>query len=55
MTGASFIAGDWGTSNLRLYLCDAQGIALDGRTDHAGGRWVSAVSRRPLADLAPGL
>ncbi len=32
MSGASFIAGDWGTSNLRLYLCDAQGIALDGRT-----------------------
>jgi 2-dehydro-3-deoxygalactonokinase len=32
MTGASFIAGDWGTSNLRLYLCDAQGIALDGCT-----------------------
>ncbi len=30
MSGASFIAGDWGTSNLRLYLCDAQGVALDG-------------------------
>jgi 2-dehydro-3-deoxygalactonokinase len=32
MGGASFIAGNWGTSNLRLYLCDAQGIVLDGRT-----------------------
>jgi 2-dehydro-3-deoxygalactonokinase len=32
MSGASFIAGDWGTSNLRLYLCDTQGIALDSRT-----------------------
>ena len=41
--GASFIAGDWGTSNLRLYLCDAQGIALDGRTGpgavDSGGRF----------------
>ena len=23
MTGAAFIAGDWGTSNLRLRLCAA--------------------------------
>lgn len=43
MGGASFIAGDWGTSNLRLYLCDEQGIALDrctgpGAAD-AGGRF----------------
>ena len=27
----AFIAGDWGTSNLRLALCDAQGQALDVR------------------------
>jgi 2-dehydro-3-deoxygalactonokinase len=32
MSGASFIAGDWGTSNLRLCLCDAQGMALDSCT-----------------------
>jgi 2-dehydro-3-deoxygalactonokinase len=29
MSAASFIAGDWGTSNLRLFLCNAQGVALD--------------------------
>ncbi|HEY1314884.1 MAG TPA: 2-dehydro-3-deoxygalactonokinase [Steroidobacteraceae bacterium] len=29
MGGASFVAGDWGTSNLRLFLCDADGAALD--------------------------
>jgi len=28
---AAFIAGDWGTSNLRLALCDAQGQPLDVR------------------------
>jgi 2-dehydro-3-deoxygalactonokinase len=29
MRAAKFIAGDWGTSNLRLFLCDAEGAALD--------------------------
>jgi len=29
MSAASFIAGDWGTSNLRLFLCSAKGVALD--------------------------
>ena len=29
MTAATFIAGDWGTSNLRLFLCDAHGVAQD--------------------------
>lgn len=28
---AAFIAGDWGTSNLRLALCDADGVALETR------------------------
>ena len=32
MTAATFIAGDWGTSNLRLFLCDAQGVAQDHRS-----------------------
>jgi 2-dehydro-3-deoxygalactonokinase len=41
MGDASFVAGDWGTSHLRLFLCDAQGIALDkgagpGAADVAG-------------------
>jgi 2-dehydro-3-deoxygalactonokinase len=31
MRAARFIAGDWGTSCLRLVLCDADGIALDSR------------------------
>jgi len=31
MTKPAFIAGDWGTSNLRLTLCDAEGLALDMR------------------------
>ncbi len=47
MNGASFIAGDWGTSNLRLYLCDAQGIALDGCTGpgaaDSGGRFADIL------------
>ena len=28
MSEAAFIAGDWGTSRLRLYLCDARGAVL---------------------------
>jgi 2-dehydro-3-deoxygalactonokinase len=30
MGEARFVAGDWGTSHLRLFLCDAQGVVLDG-------------------------
>jgi 2-dehydro-3-deoxygalactonokinase len=29
---ANFVGGDWGTSHLRLFLCDAQGAVLDSRT-----------------------
>jgi 2-dehydro-3-deoxygalactonokinase len=32
MSGASFVAGDWGTSHLRLFLCDGQGTVLDSVT-----------------------
>ena len=32
MNGASFVAGDWGTSHLRLLLCDDQGTVLDSRS-----------------------
>jgi 2-dehydro-3-deoxygalactonokinase len=35
MTAADFVAGDWGTSHLRLFLCDAQGTVLD-RANGAG-------------------
>src|SRR5262245_30860292 len=31
MTRAAWIAGDWGTSRLRLYLCDAANKVLDTR------------------------
>ena len=31
MSTPAFIAGDWGTSNLRLVLCDAEGHSLDVR------------------------
>lgn len=33
MTSAAFIAGDWGTTHLRVYLCDVDGTVLD----HAEG------------------
>jgi len=45
MSDASFVAGDWGTSNLRLFLCDSYGLILDsshgpGAVD-AGGRFAT--------------
>lgn len=50
MTRAAFIAGDWGTSRLRLYLCDGAGAVLD-RREGAGaaepdcaGRFAAAVA-----------
>jgi 2-dehydro-3-deoxygalactonokinase len=43
MGAASFVAGDWGTSHLRLFLCDEQGAVLDSSTGpgaaDAGGRF----------------
>lgn len=43
MGDAGFVAGDWGTSHLRLFLCDAEGSMLDSRTGpgaaDAGGRF----------------
>lgn len=32
MGEGAFIAGDWGTSNLRLFLCDTQGSVLESAT-----------------------
>ena len=50
MSKAAFIAGDWGTSNLRLYLCDQAGQVL-ARGEGGGasvpdcaGRFAEAVS-----------
>jgi 2-dehydro-3-deoxygalactonokinase len=47
MSNGSFVAGDWGTSNLRLFLCDAEGVALDssaglGAAD-SNGRFASVL------------
>jgi 2-dehydro-3-deoxygalactonokinase len=50
MSKASFIAGDWGTSRLRLYLCDAVGHVLargEGEGASApdcAGRFAAAVA-----------
>ena len=46
MSAARFIAGDWGTSNLRLFLCDSRGNALESGT----GPGVAAV-KDPFEDL----
>jgi 2-dehydro-3-deoxygalactonokinase len=39
MSAGRFVAGDWGTSHLRLFLCDAEGAALES----ANGPGVAAV------------
>lgn len=50
MSKAAFIAGDWGTSNLRLYLCDAAGQVLargegeGAAVPDCAGRFAQAVS-----------
>lgn len=50
MTKAAFIAGDWGTSRLRLYLCAADGAVLDRREGEGAsvpdcaGRFAAAVA-----------
>ena len=44
MTRAAFIAGDWGTSRLRLYLCGADGAVLD-RREGAGAAVADCAGR----------
>jgi 2-dehydro-3-deoxygalactonokinase len=50
MTEAAFIAGDWGTSRLRLYLCDAAGNVLargegeGASVPDCAGRFAAAVA-----------
>jgi 2-dehydro-3-deoxygalactonokinase len=50
MGEAAFIAGDWGTSRLRLYLCGADGAVLDRRDGEGAsvpdcaGRFAAAVA-----------
>lgn len=50
MTRAAFIAGDWGTSNLRLYLCDETGQVLD--RGEGGGASVPDCAGRFAAAVA---
>lgn len=51
MTKPAFIAGDWGTSRLRLYLCDASGAVL-ARAEGEGAS-VSDCAGRFAAAVAP--
>lgn len=50
MTKPAFIAGDWGTSRLRLYLCDASGAVLaraqgeGAAVPDCAGRFAAAVA-----------
>jgi 2-dehydro-3-deoxygalactonokinase len=57
MTSAVFIAGDWGTSNLRLALCDGKGQTLDTRKGpgaaDARGRFAQVFDELTQAWRAP--
>ena len=46
MGAASFVAGDWGTSHLRLFLCDDEG----GVTESLDGPGIAEI-RRPFAEV----
>jgi 2-dehydro-3-deoxygalactonokinase len=46
MSDAAFIAGDWGTSNLRLNLCASDGLVLDSRSGPG-----AAQARGQFADV----
>lgn len=48
MSEPRFIAGDWGTTHLRLFLCDANGTALD----HRSGPGAAASTGRFATVLA---
>ena len=51
MSEAAFIAGDWGTSRLRLYLCDTAGQVL-ARAEGEGAS-VPDCATRFAAAVAP--
>jgi 2-keto-3-deoxy-galactonokinase len=46
MSGASFVAGDWETTYLRLFLCDEDGVMIDS----AGGPGVAAGNFEKVFD-----
>ena len=53
MNEPRFIAGDWGTTHLRLFLCDADGTALDHRsgpgTVDSAGRFATVLASQTAA------
>jgi 2-dehydro-3-deoxygalactonokinase len=53
MGGAQFIGGDWGTTHLRLFLCDAEGTALESRNGpgaaEVGGRFADIFASETAA------
>ena len=53
MGGTQFIAGDWGTTHLRLFLCDADGTALDHRSGpgavESAGRFATVLASQTAA------
>ena len=51
MTSPAFVAGDWGTSNLRLFLCGADGTLLDSRSGPGAADSVGAYPERLAALL----
>ena len=58
MSGGSFVAGDWGTTHLRLFLCDDSGKVLDSFTGPGAAAgdfervFDSLVARWPSSGLA---
>jgi 2-dehydro-3-deoxygalactonokinase len=53
MGAAAFIAGDWGTTNLRLFLCDERGVALDS-VDGPGVAALAAASSSAVGSARAG-
>lgn len=47
MAAATFIAGDWGTTRLRLFLCSRDAIV-----DSRNGAGIAALERRPQEEFA---
>lgn len=47
MTSSVFVAGDWGTTQLRLFLCDGSTVL-----EQCAGAGVRALTRRPAEEFA---
>ena len=53
MTAPAFIAGDWGTSHLRLNLCDSSGHVLESRNGPGVGAVKTDVAGAFFAQIEP--